>query len=281
MPIEFDDDADEPLHDVPDHAGELGDLSHLDDLDDLDHELNPPRPGPLDEEALRHIDAYWEDEAAADRKADEEDQNRKRGKNKDYDGTGVSRTRMSQSETSLRCVKCLGESRLIRGPNLYLRLGAAELRRRDGSPIFPVKNYLSRWGFAKEPNNEKYANHWGGFYTHTKTGRKLLLNFDKFDGHIMAFFVTGQRLIVHCIGGNIGNTRSPAEQHDFHRAVGRAVCWMGGKPDDITAICTPRSQRFRALADERREAAGVKSRNLLFLQVDRAGGLSGLTALES
>jgi hypothetical protein len=160
---------------------------------------------------------------------------------------------------------------------VYVHVGAAELNRRgDDVDVFAVRRHLSRWGFSKDHGREGVTPEWIGFYTNRRTQRQLLVNFDKYDGHVMAFFATGRRLVVQCTAGNVGNTRSPAEHHDLHRAVGRAICWGGSKPDDVIAVCTPRSERFRKMTAERRESVGVKRAGLRFLHVDRAGGIIGL-----
>jgi hypothetical protein len=200
----------------------------------------------------------------------------RRGTAGKYAKDGVVDTRMSQTEVALRLARHLAESPLLKS-TVYVQIGGAEVNRRgDDVDVFPVSSYVARWGFSKDPGRAGVKPEWIGFYTSGRTGRKLLVNFDKHDGHIMAFFTTGQRLIVHCTGGNVGNTRSPAEHHDLHRAVGRAICWSGTKPEDVIAVCTPRSERFRKMTAVRSASVGVKRAGLLFLHVDRGGGILGL-----
>ena len=200
----------------------------------------------------------------------------RRGRTKNYGGEGVVDTRMSQTEVALRLARHLAESPLLDG-TVYVQIGAAEVNRRgDDVAVFPVRSYLSRWGFSKERGRTGAKPEWIGFYTSRRTKRKLLVNFDKHDGHVMGFFITGKRLVVHCTAGNLANTRSPAEHHDLHRAVGRAICWAGAKPEDVLAVCTPRSERFRKMTAERSESVGVKRAGLRFFHVDRGGGMIGL-----
>jgi hypothetical protein len=201
----------------------------------------------------------------------------RRGRAKDYSGDGITNVRMTQTEVALRLARHLAESPLLDGI-VFVQIGGAEVNRRgDDVAVFPVRNYLSRWGFTKDRGRAKAKPKWIGFYTSSRSRRKLLLNFDKHDGHVTAVFADGRRLIVHCTAGNVGNTRSPAEHHDMNRAVGRAICWAGAKPDDVIAVCTPRSTRFRKMAAERSTSAGVKKVGLLFLNVDRGGGIQGLS----
>ena len=183
----------------------------------------PDSPGPdLTQEE------YWASVATNEQIREDRKKNPpRRGGARKYGKDGVVDTRMSQTEVALRLARHLAESPLFRS-NVYVRIGGAEVNRRgDDVDVFPVKSHLARWGFSKDPNRPGFKPEWIGFYTSGRTGRKLLVNFDKHDGHIMAFFTTGQRLIVHCTGGNVGNTRSPAEHHDLHRAMGRAICWAG------------------------------------------------------
>jgi hypothetical protein len=200
----------------------------------------------------------------------------RRGRAKNYAGDGVTNIRMCQTEVALRLGRCLAESPLLEG-TVYLFLGGVELTRREDEVLFPVARYLSRWGFTKDRGRAEARPRWIGFYSHKRHSRKLLLNFNKFDGHVMAFLATGRRLIVHCSAGNVTETRSPAEVHDLNRAMGRAVGWHGTKPDDIIAVCTPRSERFRKLTAERAKSVGVQRSGLKFLHVDRGGGIIGLT----
>ena len=199
----------------------------------------------------------------------------RRGRARKYGDDRVVDTRMSQTEVALRVARHLSESPLLDG-TVYVHVGGAEVNRRDDDSDFPVRSYLSRWGFSKDRGRAGVKPEWIGFYTGRRSKRQLLINFDKRDGHIRASFATGQRLIVHCTGGNLGNTRSPAEHHDLHRAVGRAICWAGARPDDVIAVCTPRSERFRQMTAARRKSVGVKRAGLLFLHVDRGGGMIGL-----
>src|SRR6266550_4380074 len=201
----------------------------------------------------------------------------RRGAARKYGKDGVVDTRMTQTEVALRLARHLAESPLIRS-TVYVQIGGAEVNRRgDDVDVFPVSSYVARWGFSHDPGRVvPNLPDWIGFYTSRRTQRKLLVNFNKHDGHIMAFFTTGQRLIVHCTAGNVGNTRSPAEHHDLHRAMGRAIGWAGAKLEDVTAVCMPRSERFRKMTAERSASANVKKAGLLFFHVDRGGGMIGL-----
>lgn len=202
---------------------------------------------------------------------------RRRGRAKDYSGDGVTAQRMCQTEVALRLARCLAESSLMdRG--IHVVLGGAEVNRRGDDTEFPVARYLSRWGFSRDRSRRGVQPPWIGFYTNKRTSRKLLLNFNRADTHLMAFFATGQRLIVHCTAGNVGATRSPAELHDLNRAIGRAIGWYGTQAEDVIAVCTPRTERFRKLAAERSQFVGVQRAGLRFLHVDRGGTLTGLSS---
>lgn len=197
-----------------------------------------------------------------------------RGRGKLYGADRTSEKRMCQTEVALRLGRHLAESPLLEG-DVYLKLGGAELKRRHDKPFNPA-TYMSRWGYTKDAGRAEADPPWIGFYSHKRHARKLLLNFDKFDAHIMAFFKGGRRLIVHCGGGDLEGTRSPAEVHEVHRMMGRAVGWHGTKLDDVIAICTPRTERFRKLTAEKSDSIGVKRAGLRFLHVDRGGGVMGL-----
>ena len=203
---------------------------------------------------------------------------RRRGRAKSYSGDGVTAIRMSHTEVALRLARKLAESPLVDG-TVYLQLGGAELRRRGDDPIFPVAAHLSRWGFSKDASRPEAKPRWIGFYSHKRHSRKLLLNFDRSDGHVMAFLANGQRLIVHCTAGNVTETRSPAEVHDLNRAIGRAVGWHGTRDNDIIAVCTPRSERFRKLTALKAKSVGVQRAGLKFFHVDRGGDIIGLREL--
>lgn len=220
---------------------------------------------------------YWDSvETNEQIRKDREENPQRRGRAKNHGGDRVVDTRMSQTEVALRLARHLAESPLLRG-NVYVDIGGAEVNRRGDDSVFPVRSYLSRWGFSKDRGRPGVKPEWIGFYSNRHSKRKLLVNFDKHDGHIMALFTSGQRLIVHCTAGNVGNTRSPAENHDLNRAVGRAICWPGGKPEDVIAVCTPRSERFRKMTAARIESEGVKRAGLRFFHVDRGGGMLGLS----
>lgn len=199
----------------------------------------------------------------------------RRGRAKNYSGDGTNNIRMCQTEVALRLARCLAESPILEG-TVFVRLGGVEINRQGDGVVFPVARYLSRWGYSKVPGRPGVEPRWIGFYTHKGHPRKLLLNFDKFDAHVMAFLTNGKRMIVHCAAGNVAQTRSPAEVHDLNRAVGRAIGWHGTKADDIIGVCTPRSERFRKLTSRRSKSVGVQRSGLMFLHVDRGGTIIGL-----
>jgi hypothetical protein len=201
----------------------------------------------------------------------------RRGRARDYSGEGVTNIRMSQTEVSLRLARHLATSPLFRGSAL-VKLGGAEVNRRGDDTVFPVARYLSRWGFSKVDPEVERDPPWRGFYVYKSGSQKLLLNFSKFEPHVAAGLASGRRLVVHCSAGNVTETRSPAEVHDLNRAIGRAVGWAGTKPDDIIAVCVPRSERFRKLTAEKAKTVGVKRAGLRFLLVDRGGQVTGLDA---
>ena len=197
-----------------------------------------------------------------------------RGRGKLYGADRTSEKRMCQTEVSLRLGRHLAESPLL-VEDVYLKLGGAELTRRDEKPFDPA-SYMSRWGYTKGAGRAEAKPPWIGFYTHKRHQRKLLLNFDKFDAHIMAFLKSGRRLIVHCAGGDLTGTRSPVEVHELNRLIGRAVGWYDTKPDDVIAVCTPRTERFRKMTTEKSRTVGVQRAGVRFFHVDRGGGVTGL-----
>lgn len=199
-----------------------------------------------------------------------------RGRGKLYGADRTTEQHMCQTEVALRLGRHLAESPLLEG-DVYLRLGGAELTRRDDDEVFNVANYMSRWGYSKEAGRAEARRPWIGFYSHRRHPRKLLLNFDKFDAHIMAFFRTGRRLIVHCAGGDLKGTRSPAEVHELNRMMGRAVGWHDARLEDMIAVCTPRTERFRKLTAEKSRTVGVQRAGVRFFHVDRGGGVMGLS----
>jgi hypothetical protein len=226
----------------------------------------------------RSEQAYWNSILPNEQiREDEEENPRRRGRAKRFSADGAVDTRMCQTEVALRAGRHLAESPLLAG-GVYVQVGGAEVNRVGNDvPEFAVKSHLSRWGFTKDPTRPGgNLPEWIGFYTSRRTKRKLLVNFSKHNAHVMAFLATGQRLIVHCTAGNIGNTRSPAEHHDLHRMVGRAILWPGTKPEDLIAVCTPRSERFRKMTAGRSHVDGVQRSRLIFLHVDRGGGITGL-----
>src|SRR5258708_15826330 len=222
-----------------DDAGDLDPSSYRAEFEARFRELFPKSTVPGDEEA------YWNSvETNEQILKEQEERPRRRGRAKRYSGEGVVDTRVTQTEVALRGGRHLVESPLFVG-GVYVQVGGAEANRNgDDVPEFAVKNYLSRWGFTKEPGRPGVKPAWIGFYPSRRSGRALLVNFSKHNAHIMAFFATGSRMIVHCTAGNVGNTRSPAEHHDLHRTTGRAIFWPGTKHEDVIAVCTPRSERF-------------------------------------
>jgi hypothetical protein len=233
---------------------------------------NPFRRGLTEEQEKYWATVETNDEILEDRRRNPP----RRGPAKNYGGDGVVDTRMTHTEVTLRIARHLVESPLFKGV-VFACIGGAEANRHgDDVPVFPVKSHLSRWGLSRDAPWNDVKPEWVGSYTSRRSHRTLYVLFMKHDAHILAYFPTGERLLVHCTAGNIGNTRSPAEHHDLNRVVGRAICWPYGEPGDVIAVCTPRSERFRKMTIKRRDSPGVKRARLLFLHVDRGGGILGL-----
>jgi hypothetical protein len=219
---------------------------------------------------------YWDSIPSNEQLYEEQVENPpRRGRARNYSGEGVTNIRMSQTEVALRLARHIATSPLFTSL-VIVKLGGAEVNRRGNDTIFPVARYLSRWGFSKDHPEVEVNPHWIGFYTHKSHPVKLALKFDKFEPHVWAPFATRARLVVHCSAGNVTETRSPAEVHDLNRAIGRAVGWGGTKPNDIIAVCVPRSERFRKLTAEKAKTVGVQRAGLRFLLVDRGGQVTGL-----
>ena len=182
-------------------------------------------------------------------------------------------TRMSQTEVGLRLAKHLTTSPLVVN-DVMLTLAGYELNKRD-APKFPVVRMLTQWGFIHRPGNYT-PDDWRGFYDKPHQSRSILANFDRLDGHVLARLASGQRLVVVVSAGTLVKSKNATESNLLSRAIGRAARWKRGTPNDLLAVCLPRSERFRELVAEAREAEGVKRIGLIFLLVDRGGGFSGL-----
>lgn len=190
----------------------------------------------------------------------------------------LNKPRMSHTEVSLRLGRFLLQSPII-GGNVVATLGGYELTRRE-SPQFPVARFLTEWlGFTPRVNR-RYK--WRGHYALPGVERRLVVTFDRLDGHISARLVTGNRLIVFLNGGLVNSASGSAERRMLHAALGRAMVWPGWRQTDHLAICVPRSGPFRRAIREFRLAHGVQRLGLHLLTVDRiTGTVGGLVDLET
>ena len=214
-----------------------------DAFDDRLRELNPPRPG------------------------------RGPAKLTDLPKGAFKNTRMCQTENILRQRTAWRSAPLVIH-DVLVTMAGYELVRREAKH-FDVMTMMTKWGYVREPGNYE-KDEWIGFYAKRDQPRKILLNFDKLDGHIIARLVTGQRLVVLVTAGSLAPTRSSTESKQLSSVIGRISRWKKGAPNDLFAIGLPRTERFRKLVAEAREAEGVRRLGLLFLLVDRGGGFSGL-----
>jgi hypothetical protein len=182
-------------------------------------------------------------------------------------------TRMCQTENILRTANSLAQCTLI-VHDVLVTMAGYELVRREAKH-FDVMTMMTKWGYVREPGNYE-KDEWIGFYAKRHQPKKILLNFDKLDGHILARLVTGQRLVVLVTAGSLASTRSSTESKQLSSVIGRISRWKKGSPNDVFAIGLPRTERFRKLVADAREAEGVRRLGLLFLLVDRGGGFSGM-----
>jgi hypothetical protein len=185
----------------------------------------------------------------------------------------VIKNRVSQTEVSLH----LGRF-LLRLPavdsNVVVTLAGYELTRSE-RPQFPVADYLTgNLGFDPRVNR---VNVWRGHYSLPGVARKLVVTYDRLDGHVSARLKSGDRLIVFVTGGLMHSERGSAEHRMLHAAIGRAATWTRARPTDRLAICVPRSARFRKAIAGLRKADGVRRLGILMLTVDRTtSDVSGL-----
>jgi hypothetical protein len=189
----------------------------------------------------------------------------------------VMRNRVSQTEVSLNLGRFLLQSPLTRG-NVTVTLAGYELTRRE-RPQFPVARYLTeKLGFAPKANRRHV---WRGHYSMRGAPQKLVVTFDRLEGHVSARLTNGDRLLVFVRGGRMHSERGSAEHRMVYSAIGRAATWAGARYADRLAICVPRSARFRKTLEDFRKAEGVRRLGIHMLTVDRTtGAVGGLEELE-
>jgi hypothetical protein len=190
----------------------------------------------------------------------------------------VIRNRVSQTEVGLHLGRFLLRSPIV-DSNVVVTLAGHELTRRE-RPQFPVARYLTeKLGFDPRVNR---VNVWRGHYSLRGATRKLVVTYDRLDGHVSARLTSGARLIVFVSGGRMHSARGSAEHRALYAAIGRAVTWTAARPTDRLAICVPRSAEFRKAIANFRKADGVRRLGILMLTVDRnTSDVGGLVDLES
>jgi hypothetical protein len=204
--------------------------------------------------------------------------NRKYNENFSPDPTvWLTQKRMSQTEVSLRLGTSLLKSPVI-DSNVVLTLAGHEMTRTE-RPQFPVTRYLTeRLGFAPKVNRP-YK--WRGHYSLPGAERRLVVTFDRLDGHVSVRLASGNRFIVFVSAGSL-EPKAGAERRMLRAAIGRAVAWPGARRTDVLAVCVPRSAAFRKAIAEFRRTEGVRTLGLHLLTVDRStGSVGGLLDVET
>jgi hypothetical protein len=199
-------------------------------------------------------------------------------------------TKMTQTEVSLRLARFLIVSKLAAG-DVTVSLGAHELTRRD-VPKFPVERFLLDRGFLRPL---RLGESWSGEYLfagtrNNESAPRLIVASERDAADVVttvrpfaaqtAVADPSQsspvsRLIVHCTPGVLVETRSPAEHKWLRGSIGRTVTYEKAWATDILAVASPRSDRFRDLANRWRGTDGMLRAGCLILLVDRAGGVDG------
>lgn len=183
--------------------------------------------------------------------------------------------RMSQTEVGLRVASFLLSSGLAATPVVVL-LAGYEMTRRE-RPQFPARRFLTdRLGLTTDIADPL---EWRGAYHMKGRPHPLCLDWDKHAGHVATFLPSGQRLVVFVTAGLLRESRSPAEHARFWRVLGRAIASPLTDATDLLAVCVPRSERYRKLAAEFRQAEGILRSRLAVLTVDRNGYVDGLQSL--
>jgi hypothetical protein len=183
--------------------------------------------------------------------------------------------RMSQTEVGLRVGAFLLSSGLATTTVVVL-LAGYEMTRRE-RPQFPARRFLTdRLGLTTDIAD---ASGWRGTYYMKGRPHPLSLDWDKHAGHVATFLPSGQRLVVFVTAGLLRESRSPAEHTRFWRVLGRAIASPLTDATDLLAVCVPRSERYRKLAAEFRQAEGIVRSRLSVLTVDRTGYVDGLQSV--
>lgn len=183
--------------------------------------------------------------------------------------------RMTQTEVGLRLAATLMSSGNVDGPVVYL-LAGYELTRRE-NPQFPARRYLTeRLGFTAADDNPKQ---WRGAYHQKGCPHPLVVDWDRHAGQVITHFASGQRLVAFVTAGLLSESRSPAEHKKFWQVIGRAITWPHAHPNDLLAVCVPRSERFRKLAAEYRQSEGIRRSRIAVFTVGRMGDVHGLEEL--
>jgi hypothetical protein len=180
---------------------------------------------------------------------------------------------MTQTEVALR----LGRALIVSGTaqsKVVVTLAGNELTHRE-KPQFPVDRFLTEWlGFTRVRMRRES---WEGAYRMNDQKRSLvLLDRDRFEGHIATRLSRQRRLIAFVSRGVTASTRSSGEHKWVRGVIARAATWDAG-PRDILAVCVPRSVQFSKVVRAFREREGIKRLRLRLLTIDRqTGDVGGL-----
>lgn len=183
---------------------------------------------------------------------------------------------MTQTETALRLARALIVSGVAQA-RVVVTLAGNELTRRD-MPLFPVDAFLiERLGFRAK---RVRRNSWEGAYSMEGQRHSLvLLDRDRFEGHLTTKLGGRRRLVAFVTRGHIAGTRSSGEHKWVRGVIGRAATW-DAKPFDVLAVGVPRSAHFSKIVRTFREREGVRRLRLQLLTVDRhSGDVGGLDDL--
>jgi hypothetical protein len=185
--------------------------------------------------------------------------------------------RASRVTTTELCLFLGGN--LLRQPvitsNINGWLSGHELKR--GPRQFDVDDFAVRkLGFSPKPQKK---DDWRGNYIMKGVRHKLVLKHDKLDPCITVRLASRQRLVIFVAGGRM-HSKGHGEPGILRDLIGRAASWMHGTPNDVFAVCVPRSEHFRQAVARWSQTEGARRLRLHFLTVERyTGAISGLDSV--